>query len=141
MTRRKPKSDKRWSMYPDLHSQVLDLIAEENLDFQFYHDDTDQNCEKDYDTNIMGRFICHKADCLPIVYVFKAQKYQYAHEPAVKGKIALSASSSFLYRSLPNRSVTPPPSGSLVGHRSSRLAYPDIISAILLYLICYLLSS
>jgi RNase P subunit RPR2 len=53
---------KEWSMYPSLHDEVSDLLREQDLSFDFYESD-DSDCDEDYDTNIMGRFICRNALC------------------------------------------------------------------------------
>ena len=58
-----PKSTKKWSMYPSLHSDVSNLLSEHSLFFQFYEKDDGKNCENEYDTNIMGRFTCRNPAC------------------------------------------------------------------------------
>ncbi|KAF7881215.1 uncharacterized protein EAF02_007106 [Botrytis sinoallii] len=60
---RKPKPKNRWSMYPSLHDSVARLLAEHNLHFEFHPIDDPIGCTKEYDTNIMGKFICHKRAC------------------------------------------------------------------------------
>lgn len=55
---KKLKPPKNWSMYPSLHSDVSDLLCEDNLIFHFYEKDDDRSCTDVYDTNIMGRFTC-----------------------------------------------------------------------------------
>ncbi|KAH7349231.1 zinc-binding domain-containing protein [Pyrenochaeta sp. MPI-SDFR-AT-0127] len=57
-----PKSPKCWSMYPSYHKAVSDLLGEHDLFFDFHRDD-DSDCEEEYDTNIMGFFICHNRGC------------------------------------------------------------------------------
>jgi len=49
-------------MYPTHHDAVSDLLEENGLFFKF-HEDDDSDCEKEYDTNIMGRFMCHNRAC------------------------------------------------------------------------------
>lgn len=61
-TKATPKPPKSWSMYPSYHDAVSDLLQEHDLFFDFHKDD-DSDCEKHYDTNIMGRFICHNRAC------------------------------------------------------------------------------
>ncbi|KAF2802200.1 uncharacterized protein BDZ99DRAFT_210939 [Mytilinidion resinicola] len=58
-------STKKWSMYPSLHNDVSDLLREHNLFFQFYDEDDDNSnsCTNDYDTTIMGLFICRNRQC------------------------------------------------------------------------------
>jgi hypothetical protein len=50
-------------MYSSHHDAVSDLLEEHALTFDFHKDD-DSVCEKEHDTNIMGRFICHNRRCL-----------------------------------------------------------------------------
>ncbi|KAI9708770.1 MAG: hypothetical protein M1820_003725 [Bogoriella megaspora] len=61
-TKSTPKSAKPWSMYSSQHDAVSDLLEEDNLFFDFHNDD-DSDCEEEYDTNIMGRFVCHNGAC------------------------------------------------------------------------------
>ena len=63
MPLKKPKSTKKWSMYPSLHNDVSDLLREHDLYFQFHFKDDGRSCIKDYDTNIMGRFACGNPAC------------------------------------------------------------------------------
>lgn len=63
MPRRRPKSEARWSMYPSLHDNVSLLLEEDDIHLDFYEVDDDEGCTKEYDTNIMGRFICHNHAC------------------------------------------------------------------------------
>ena len=62
MARKKSGPAKKWSMYPSLHDTVSDLLHEHNLFFDFHEDDSD-NCVRNYDTNIMGRFTCRNPVC------------------------------------------------------------------------------
>lgn len=58
---RKPHA---WSVYPELHNSVSQLLAEADLDtFDFHEIDDPDTCVKQYDTNIMGRFRCHNQAC------------------------------------------------------------------------------
>jgi len=52
----------QWSMYPGLHEDVLVLLAEAGLHFDF-HEADDERCIKAYDTNIMGLFTCRNDRC------------------------------------------------------------------------------
>ncbi|KAM4067466.1 zinc-binding domain-containing protein [Hirsutella rhossiliensis] len=54
---------KRWSMYPKLHDDVSGLLEEEDLFFDFHTTDDGQNCDKQWDTNVMGRFVCPNRTC------------------------------------------------------------------------------
>jgi hypothetical protein len=63
MPPRKSKPVARWSMYPALHEDVSVLLAEEDLVFDFHGNDDDDNCVQEYDTNVMGRFICRNRTC------------------------------------------------------------------------------
>ncbi|KAE8380928.1 zinc-binding domain-containing protein [Aspergillus bertholletiae] len=63
MPNKKPKRDFRWSMYPKLHDDVSRLLGKDNLDFQFHTIDDSKGCTEEYETNIMGRFICRNNSC------------------------------------------------------------------------------
>lgn len=63
MPTKRPKRDHRWSMYPSLHDSVSRLLEEANLPFEFHGIDDTENCTKEYDTNIMGQFICRNRAC------------------------------------------------------------------------------
>ncbi|KAL7894394.1 zinc-binding domain-containing protein [Trichoderma sp. SZMC 28014] len=63
MTRNKPKSSKRWAMYPSLHENVSLQLEKDNLRLEFYANDEEESCVRDYDTNITGRFKCHNNKC------------------------------------------------------------------------------
>ena len=60
---RNPKSNKKWSMYPSLHTDVSNLLREHGLFFRFNEQDDDKNNNNEYDTNIMGRFTCRNSAC------------------------------------------------------------------------------
>ena len=49
-------------MYPSCHDAVSDLLKEHDLIFKF-HEDDDSDCEEEYDTHIMGRFVCRTRGC------------------------------------------------------------------------------
>lgn len=53
----------KWSMHPELHADVSQLLAEEELHLSFHGNDSTHDCMKDYDTNIMGRFYCRNGAC------------------------------------------------------------------------------
>ncbi|OCL05392.1 hypothetical protein AOQ84DRAFT_267548, partial [Glonium stellatum] len=57
-----PKPSKPWSMHSSYHDAVSALLEEHDLFFDFHTDD-DSDCEKEHDTNVMGRFLCHNRDC------------------------------------------------------------------------------
>ena len=63
MPKRKAKSGRKWSMYPDLHDDVSLLLEEDNLYFDFHEDDNSRDCTNEYDTNIMGKFTCPNRAC------------------------------------------------------------------------------
>jgi len=50
-------------MFPALHDDVSRLLEEDNLQFDFFTDDDDTSCMKEYDTTIMGRFRCRTRAC------------------------------------------------------------------------------
>ena len=59
----KTRSDRTWFMYQNLHDDVSRLLEEDDLHFDFYKHDYTKTCIKEYDTNIMGRFICRNHAC------------------------------------------------------------------------------
>lgn len=63
MPSQRSKSTEAWSMYPLLHDSVSRLLEENNLHFDFHDIDDATSCTKEYDTNIMGRFICRNHTC------------------------------------------------------------------------------
>ena len=63
MPSRRPNLDRRWSMYQTLHDDVSRLLEENDLHFDLHENDDDQTCIKEYDTNIMGQFICRNPAC------------------------------------------------------------------------------
>lgn len=63
MPSRKSKPDRKWSMYQSLHDDVSRLLEEDDLHFDFHENDDTATCIKEYDTNIMGRFICRNREC------------------------------------------------------------------------------
>lgn len=63
MSSRKQKArHQTWSIPAKRHDEVARLLKDDNLQFTFRSDD-DCACERNYDTNIMGRFICHNMKC------------------------------------------------------------------------------
>lgn len=52
----------RWSMFPALHDDVVQLLREFDLDPQF-HDKDEESCSRTHNTNVMGRFKCHNTAC------------------------------------------------------------------------------
>jgi Fe-S-cluster-containing dehydrogenase component len=61
--RRKKSGFKGWSMFPTLHDTVNALLAEDNLSFSFYDNDTDHGVSKEWDTTVMGCFGCKNPNC------------------------------------------------------------------------------
>ncbi|KZF22291.1 hypothetical protein L228DRAFT_247952 [Xylona heveae TC161] len=60
----KPKPIKPWSMYPALHESVTHLLEEEDLYFDFHNVDDDTKIpDEEFDSKIMGRFICRNPKC------------------------------------------------------------------------------
>ncbi|GLB02727.1 hypothetical protein AtubIFM57258_006190 [Aspergillus tubingensis] len=55
----------RWSMYPALHSDVLNHLSSSLpiTSLTFHPFDDDSSSKKEYDTNIMGRFVCSNDSC------------------------------------------------------------------------------
>ncbi|KID82519.1 hypothetical protein MGU_10160 [Metarhizium guizhouense ARSEF 977] len=58
-----PRGTRAWSLFPEHHGSVEDLLQEEGLDFDFHHTDREYGHIKEYDTNVMGRFACPNANC------------------------------------------------------------------------------
>ncbi|KAI1364546.1 zinc-binding domain-containing protein [Xylaria arbuscula] len=52
-----------WSMWPDLHGGVVDLLEDDKLKFTFRLADDELDLVESYDTNVMGRFTCHNPKC------------------------------------------------------------------------------
>jgi hypothetical protein len=53
----------KWSMHPQLHGAVSLLLAEDDLHLSFNRNDSPTGSTKEYDTNIMGRFVCRNNSC------------------------------------------------------------------------------
>lgn len=60
---KKRDPEREWSLHPKLHDAVSLSLEEGDLFFDFNNNDTAANCIRDYDTNIMGRFICWNDAC------------------------------------------------------------------------------
>lgn len=60
---RPAKSGGTYCTFPSLHSDVSTLLEEDDLYFGFRDDDDPMGCIKEYDTNIMGRFVCRNVGC------------------------------------------------------------------------------
>lgn len=58
-----PRKEYRWSMHPALHDKVSRLLEDDNLFFAFHDVDDSVGCTKEFDTNIMGRFVCRNNGC------------------------------------------------------------------------------
>ncbi|EFY85495.1 hypothetical protein MAC_08442 [Metarhizium acridum CQMa 102] len=58
-----PLRTKGWSMFPEHHRAVADLLKKEKLHFTFQHADEETGHIKDRDTNVMGRFDCPNTKC------------------------------------------------------------------------------
>lgn len=63
MSPRTRKQASKWSIHPELHGDVSRLLAEDELHLSFHRNDSTNDCTKDYDTNIMGRFSCRNEAC------------------------------------------------------------------------------
>lgn len=65
MARRKRpvKAGETYCTFPSLHSDVSALLEEDDLYFGFRDDDDPTGAIKEYDTNIMGRFVCRNVAC------------------------------------------------------------------------------
>jgi hypothetical protein len=56
MSKKKNKSRNPWSLHPSRHRDVLRLLQESGLSFDFYDIDDPFKSTKEYDTDVMGRF-------------------------------------------------------------------------------------
>lgn len=63
MPPKKPRSSKRWSIYPSLHDDVSRLLEEHDLFFSFHEVDDIKISIKEYDSTVMGRFTCRNREC------------------------------------------------------------------------------
>ena len=52
-----------WSTYPALHANVSRLLGVDNLSFRFHEEDEPHGSTNEYDTTVMGRFICENDSC------------------------------------------------------------------------------
>ena len=57
------KQPRKWSTYPALHDDVSRLLEDDDLHYDFYGNAHHRRCTQEYDTNIMGRFICRNNKC------------------------------------------------------------------------------
>ncbi|KAL4804109.1 zinc-binding domain-containing protein [Aspergillus unguis] len=57
------KPAKLWSLQPKLHDSVAQLLDEEGLRLDFFGTDDEQTNIEEWDTNVMGRFICRNSRC------------------------------------------------------------------------------
>jgi hypothetical protein len=58
------RSTKSFGIWPSLHSEVARLLEDDNLFFEFYEADEAHTATHDYDSHVMGRFVCKNARCL-----------------------------------------------------------------------------
>lgn len=63
MSKRNRQPAKGWSIYPSLHTEVLQLLRKHHLQFDFYTTDSDNMGIKQYDTSVMGTFVCRNPQC------------------------------------------------------------------------------
>ncbi|OQE44081.1 hypothetical protein PENNAL_c0666G01493 [Penicillium nalgiovense] len=63
MPRKGRKAAKLWSLHPKLHDDVARLLDEEGLQIDFFGADNDETNIEEWDTNVMGRFICQNSGC------------------------------------------------------------------------------
>ena len=62
--RRRPgRAEERYYTFPSLHEDVSALLEEDDLYFAFREKDDPAGSLKEYDTNIMGRFVCRNDGC------------------------------------------------------------------------------
>lgn len=63
MPPKKNKPPKPWSLHPSRHRDVLQLLEDSRLTFDFHDVDDPFTCTEEHDTNIMGRFRCWNTRC------------------------------------------------------------------------------
>ncbi|OGE46422.1 hypothetical protein PENARI_c279G12154, partial [Penicillium arizonense] len=63
MPRKGRKAAKLWSLHPKLHDDVARLLDEEGLQIGFFDADNEETNIEEWDTNVMGRFICQNSGC------------------------------------------------------------------------------
>lgn len=61
--KRPTKAGGTYCTFPSLHNDVSALLEEDDLYFGFHDIDDPKDCIKEYDTNIMGRFVCRNITC------------------------------------------------------------------------------
>ncbi|KAF2682588.1 hypothetical protein K458DRAFT_432577 [Lentithecium fluviatile CBS 122367] len=60
----KPKAETRTSfMFPSLHQDVMEAIADQIPSARFYPHDSDRGSNNKYSTNVMGKFKCNNNAC------------------------------------------------------------------------------
>jgi hypothetical protein len=64
MSTKKSKPRDPWSLHPSRHRNVLRLLQDSGLTFDFYDVDDPFNSTREYDTNVMGRFTRWNTRCL-----------------------------------------------------------------------------
>jgi Zinc-binding domain len=57
-----PQHTDKWSMFPEQDSNVAQLLRDADLHFTFHKADQN-NCEKEYDTNVIASFSCDNPLC------------------------------------------------------------------------------
>ena len=60
--KKKKNSEETWSFHPELHEDVALHLEEVGLYFTFL-DNLNEEPIRNWDTNIMGRFVCHNHKC------------------------------------------------------------------------------
>lgn len=54
---------KAWTVHPNLHEDVSSILKTDGLSFKYHRSDNDRNSIEQYDTNVMGHFICRNKSC------------------------------------------------------------------------------
>lgn len=58
------KTQKCWSLHPELHKDVAELLRAYNIHFKFHTTDSEEGAIKEYDTSVMATFRCRSSTCL-----------------------------------------------------------------------------
>ncbi|PHH79662.1 hypothetical protein CDD80_4147 [Ophiocordyceps camponoti-rufipedis] len=68
--RKERKRQKKWDLYLEHHGEVAIEIEDHDLSFEFNNSD-DEDCIKEHDTYVMGRFVCKNPACSHGVWTSK----------------------------------------------------------------------
>lgn len=61
--RKSKRAQKLFCLLPSLHDDVSALLEEDDLSFSFHAEDSPAGCIKQWDTNVIGWFVCRSDKC------------------------------------------------------------------------------